>query len=107
MESIYFRIINQKEFFALSDEIDQLPDPAERKARQELLDRIHSVIGDYDVHIREYEYAQHGKAVLRWGRMCTCLTLRIAGPISTPMRGTADPFLKDDESFVALRQILW
>lgn len=67
MKSIYFRIINQKEFFALSDEIDQLPDPAERKTRQALLDAIHSVIGDYDVHVREYEYAQHGKAILDRG----------------------------------------
>lgn len=67
MKSIYFRIINQKELFALYDEIEQLSDPGERKKREELLDRIHSVIGDYDVHIREYAFAQHGKAVLARG----------------------------------------
>lgn len=67
MNSIYFRIINQKELFALYDEIDQLPDPAERKVRETLLDRIHSVLGDYDAHVREYAFAQHGKSILARG----------------------------------------
>ena len=67
MKSIYFRIINQKELFALYDEIEQIPDPKERNAREKLLDRIHSVIGDYDAHVREYEYAQHGKSILQRG----------------------------------------
>ena len=71
MKSIYFRIINQKELFALYDEVEQLPDPEERKKRAALLDRIHSVIGDYDVHIREYAYAQHGKSVLARGVQAT------------------------------------
>ena len=67
MESIYFRIINQKELFALYDEIEQFPDAKEAKIREKLLDRIHSVIGDYDVHIREYAYEQHCKGVLARG----------------------------------------
>lgn len=67
MKSIYFRIINQKELFALYDEIEQIPDPVERKTRESLLDRIHSVIGDYDVHVREYAFAQHGKSILARG----------------------------------------
>lgn len=71
MKSIYFRIINQKELFALYDELEQLPDPEERKKREALLDRIHSVIGDYDVHIREYAYAQHGKSILARGVQAT------------------------------------
>ena len=67
MKSIYFRIINQKELFALYDEIEQISDPKERKAREKLLDRIHSVIGDYDAHVREYEFVQHGKSILSRG----------------------------------------
>lgn len=67
MKSIYFRIINQKELFALYDEIHQLPDPAERKVREDLLDRIHAVIGDYDVHVREYAFSLHGKQILSRG----------------------------------------
>ena len=67
MKSIYFRIINQKELFALYDEIEQIPDPEERRVREKLLDRIHSVIGDYDVHIREYAFRQFCKSVLARG----------------------------------------
>lgn len=67
MKSINFRIINQKELFALYDEIEQIPDPKERNAREKLLDRIHSVIGDYDAHVREYAFAQHGKSILARG----------------------------------------
>ncbi len=67
MESIIFRIMDLKELHQLEEEIEQMSDAKERKARLELLEQIMEKITDYDVHIREYAYRQSIQALIERG----------------------------------------
>lgn len=71
MESIFFKLINYENYLRINQEAEEFPDREESVRRCALLDAIDSAITDYDVHIREYEYAQHRKAVAARGLVVT------------------------------------
>jgi len=67
MKSLYWRIIDQKEWFRLHEEIEAMEDEAERSARELLLEKIQESITDYDVHTREYAFRQSINKLLERG----------------------------------------
>ena len=67
MESIMFRIMNLKELHQLEEEIDQMDDAKEKKARSQLIEQIMEKITDYDVHVREYAYQQAIQSLVNRG----------------------------------------
>lgn len=67
MESIFFKLVNFENYLRLNQEAEEFPDREESAQRCALLDAIDSAILDYDVHVREYEYQQHRKAVAARG----------------------------------------
>lgn len=71
MESIFFKIINFENYLQINREAENHPDPEEAACRSSLLDAIDNAISDYDVHVREYEYEQHCKAVAARGLVVT------------------------------------
>lgn len=67
MESIFFKLLNYENYLRINQEAEEFPDREESARRCALLDAIDSAISDYDVHVREYEYAQHRRAVAARG----------------------------------------
>lgn len=67
MESIVFRILKFEELGKLEEEIDKLGDLAEREARSKLIEDIIDKIGEYDLHIRKYEYEKYMEKLLNRG----------------------------------------
>lgn len=67
MKSLYWRIIDQKEWFRLHEETEAMDDPVERSAREALLEGIMNAITDYDVHVREYAFRQSVQELLNRG----------------------------------------
>ena len=67
MKSLFWRIINQKEWFQLHEEIEALSDPEERENREKLLEDVMDKITNYDVHVREYAYRQSIQQLLDRG----------------------------------------
>lgn len=71
MESIFFKILNFNNYLQINSEAEKFPDREESARRCALLDAIDTAITDYDVHVREYEYKQHCKAVAARGLVIT------------------------------------
>lgn len=67
VENIYFKILNFENYLRINREAEEFPDREESARRCALLDAIDDAILNYNVHVREYEYAQHGKAVAARG----------------------------------------